>query len=216
MFELTPRDNMLLRGLHPDLQRVIRRAAQIAPFPFRITEGLRTAARQEQLVKSGASKTLNSRHLTGHAIDLVPLVDIDGDGKFESNELYHWPLYYRLAPAIKQAAKDEGVPIEWGGDWRSFKDGPHWQLPWSKYPTKAAGLVGTPMSGETEFAARAKEGGVVAALGSAASAPVLPDVIDSLTSQQSELTSGDWLRMAVAAAILGLTLYGVYRKVFAK
>jgi peptidoglycan L-alanyl-D-glutamate endopeptidase CwlK len=47
---------------------------------------------------------------------------------------WHWPHYHILAPAMKQAAAELRIPIEWGGDWRSFKDGPHWQLPWKSYP----------------------------------------------------------------------------------
>lgn len=121
-----------LDGAHPDLQRVIKRAATISDIDFTILEVLRTVERQKHLVATGASKTMNSRHLPGkngksHAVDVAPL---DDSGKVS----WSWPLYYKLAPIIKQAAKDEGVPIEWGGDWRSFKDGPHWQLPWASYP----------------------------------------------------------------------------------
>lgn len=121
-----------LDGAHPDLQRVIKRAAAISDIDFTILEVLRTVERQKHLVATGASKTMNSRHLPGkngksHAVDVAPL---DASGKVS----WSWPLYYKLAPIIKQAAKDEGVPIEWGGDWRSFKDGPHWQLPWAIYP----------------------------------------------------------------------------------
>lgn len=123
-----------LKGIHPDLRRVMDRALQEAPFDFRITEGLRTIERQKQLVAQGASKTMRSRHLTGHAVDLVPLVDMNNDGKVSAEEMYAWPLYHKLAPAIKAAAKAEGVPIEWGGDWTKFRDGPHWQLPWASYP----------------------------------------------------------------------------------
>lgn len=123
-----------LQGIHPDLRRVMDRALQEAPFDFRITEGLRTVERQKQLVAIGASKTMRSRHLTGHAVDLVPIVDLDKDGKVEAEEMYAWPLFYKLAPAIKAAAEAVGVRIEWGGDWKSFKDGPHWQLPWKSYP----------------------------------------------------------------------------------
>ncbi len=128
-----------LAGVHPDLVRVMNRALVIAPFDFRITEGLRSIERQRELVRIGASKTLNSRHLKarngfGHAVDLVPLVDLDKDGKIETEEMYAWPLYHKLAPAIKEAARLEGVPIEWGGDWKTFKDGPHWQLPFASYP----------------------------------------------------------------------------------
>jgi peptidoglycan L-alanyl-D-glutamate endopeptidase CwlK len=101
---------------------------------------LRTLERQKQLLAIGATTTLRSRHLPhpkdglSRAFDVVPLVDLDKDGKIETEEMYHWPLYHRLAPAMKQAAKDVGVPIEWGGDWKKFKDGPHWQLPWAAYP----------------------------------------------------------------------------------
>ncbi len=128
------RSEQLLRGVHPDLVRVMRAALAAAPFPFRITEGLRTIARQRQLVAIGASKTMRSRHLTGHAVDLVPLVDLDNDGKIETEEIYHWPLFHKLAPVIKAEAARLGIAIVWGGDWRTFKDGPHWELDRRKYP----------------------------------------------------------------------------------
>lgn len=123
-----------LKGVHPDLVRGMFRALQDAPFPFRVIDGLRTVARQRELVRIGASKTMRSRHLTGHAVDIVPLVDLDRDGRLETEELFNWPLINQLAPVVKAAFKAEGVPIEWGGDWRTFKDGPHWQLPWKVYP----------------------------------------------------------------------------------
>ena len=125
-FGLTVRDLKRLEGVHPDLVRVVRRAAQMSDLPFMVLEGLRTPARQKQLVAKGASKTMRSRHLTGHAVDIAPLLG----GKVS----WDWPLYHRLAPIVKRAAAAENVPIEWGGDWRTFKDGPHWQLPWAKYP----------------------------------------------------------------------------------
>ena len=129
-----------LQGVHPDLRRVMDRALQDAPFPFRVIDGLRTIERQRELVRIGASKTMNSRHLPhkqnglSHAVDIVPLVDLDRDGKIETEELFNWPLIRQLAPIVKAAAKAEGVQIEWGGDWRRFPDGPHWQLPWGEYP----------------------------------------------------------------------------------
>jgi len=133
-FTLTDRDKSFLKDVHPDLARAIAHAATRAPFRFRIIEGRRTLARQKQLLALKATKTLNSRHLTGHAVDLVPWVDLDGDGAVEGPEIYHWPLYHALAPSIKAAAEEARVPIEWGGDWKTFKDGPHWQLPWEHYP----------------------------------------------------------------------------------
>ncbi len=113
-----------LQGVHPDLVRVIRRAAAETRVPFAVVEGLRTLERQKQLKAAGATKILNSRHITGHAVDLVPL--IDGKARWD------WPLYHRLAPVIRAAARAEKVPLEWGGDWKSFPDAPHWQLPRKK------------------------------------------------------------------------------------
>jgi peptidoglycan L-alanyl-D-glutamate endopeptidase CwlK len=110
-----------LNGIHPDLRRVIDRALQDSPLDFVVIEGLRTKERQKQLLASGASKTLNSRHITGHAVDLVP---IGPNGK----AAFDWPLYDKLGPAVKAAAEKEEVDLVWGGDWTSFKDGPHFEL----------------------------------------------------------------------------------------
>lgn len=115
-----------LRGIHPDLRRVLDRALQEAPFDFIVIEGLRTFDRQRELYDQGASKTLKSRHLTGHAVDLLP-IGLNGPR-------FDWPLYNKLAPAVKKAAKTEGVKIAWGGDWTQFKDGPHFELDRSAYP----------------------------------------------------------------------------------
>jgi peptidoglycan L-alanyl-D-glutamate endopeptidase CwlK len=123
---VTPRDRARLNGVHPDLVRVVEAAAKITAVPFIVTEGKRTLARQKELVAAGASKTLNSRHLTGHAVDLAALVG--GEVRWD------WPLYSRIAAAMKDAAKTLGVAIVWGGDWRSFRDGPHFELDRKVYP----------------------------------------------------------------------------------
>lgn len=115
-----------LKGVHPDLVRVVKRAITMTPIDFSISCGLRTLAEQRLLVRTGKSTTLRSRHLTGHAIDFVALPN----GKV-SWEFKH---YRQIAAAFKAAAKLEKVPIEWGGDWKSFIDGPHIQLPWKQYP----------------------------------------------------------------------------------
>lgn len=116
-----------LSGIHPDLRRVIDRALRDSPVDFSVIEGLRTKERQAQLVKQGASKTMDSRHITGHAVDLVP---IGADGKAS----FAWPLYDILGPAVKAAAEAEGVALDWGGDWKSFRDGPHFELDRKTYP----------------------------------------------------------------------------------
>lgn len=125
-FKLSQRSLNRLQGVHPDLVKVVHRAIEITPVDFVVLEGLRTLARQKQLVAAGASKTMRSRHLTGHAVDLG--VWVGGQVRWD------WPLYHKLAAAVKQAAQEVQVPVEWGGDWRTFKDGPHWQLPWNRYP----------------------------------------------------------------------------------
>lgn len=125
--KLNARSETNMRGVHADLVKVVRRAAELSPVAFTVIEGLRTVDRQRQLVAQGASKTMNSRHITGHAVDLAPHRP-DGQIAFD------WPLYHKLAPAMKQAAKELGVSITWGGDWASFADGPHFELNRSVYP----------------------------------------------------------------------------------
>lgn len=125
-FAWDARSEKNLAGVHPDLVRVVTRARHLSAVPFIVTEGLRSAERQKQLVRAGASQTMNSRHLTGHAIDVAAMVG----GKIS----WDWPLYDRIAVAMKQAAEAAGVPIIWGGDWRTFKDGPHFELNRSTYP----------------------------------------------------------------------------------
>lgn len=132
-----------LNGVHPDLRRVIDRALQDGPLDFAVIEGLRTRKRQEQLVASGASQTMNSRHLTGHAVDLLPIDPVTGKGEFA------WPLYDQLGPAVKAAAKKEGVPIIWGGDWTSFKDGPHFELDRRVYDNSKWATSELPAQGRT-------------------------------------------------------------------
>lgn len=111
----------LLHGVHPDLCSVVRRAREITEF--RLTEGLRTLARQKQLKAQGKSRTLNSRHLTGHAVDVVDL-----KGSYAEADMR------RIAEAMKQAAAELSVPITWGGDWSTFCDTPHFELEWHAYP----------------------------------------------------------------------------------
>ncbi len=109
-----------LDTVHPDLKRVMLEAIENAPFDFGITEGLRTKERQQQLFNEGKSQTLNSRHLTGNAVDIVIFID---------NKVT-WDLkYYKvLSEHIKAVAKINDVPIVWGGDWKSFVDAVHFEL----------------------------------------------------------------------------------------
>jgi len=125
-FALGARSLSRLTGVHPDLVKVVQLAIRKSDLDFAVLEGVRTIDRQRQLFAQKATKTMNSRHLTGHAVDLAPV--INGDVSWD------WPLYNRLAKTVKAAAAELGIPITWGGDWRTFKDGPHWELPWAQYP----------------------------------------------------------------------------------
>lgn len=125
----------MLAGVHKDLVAVVNLASELTTVPFIVTEGSRTIERQKALVAKGASQTMNSRHLTGHAVDLAAWLDIDGDGAVDGGEVrWDWPLYAKIADAMKKAAAQLDVKIVWGGDWRSFKDGPHFELDRKVYP----------------------------------------------------------------------------------
>ena len=125
MFALGPRSKMRLNGVHPDLVKVVERAIQISTVDFTVLEGVRSLERQKALFEAGASQTMNSRHLTGHAVDLGAWVDNQLD--------WSWPLYVRIAGAMKMAAQELNIPIECGIDWK-MRDGPHHQLSWKAYP----------------------------------------------------------------------------------
>ncbi|HBD3529873.1 M15 family metallopeptidase [Escherichia coli] len=119
-FRFSCRSERNLEGVKPQLVAVVRRALELTEVDFGITEGLRTKERQKQLVAEGKSQTMNSRHLTGDAVDVVAWVG--------SQVSWDWPLYEKIAQAFKQAAAELGTAIEWGGDWKTLKDGPHFQL----------------------------------------------------------------------------------------
>ena len=125
MFKLSQKSLDRLSGVHPDLVAVVKRAIEITEVDFAVLEGVRSLARQEQLFKAGGSTTMRSRHLTGHAVDL---------GAYVGQIRWDWPLYDKIALTMKAAAIELQIAIEWGGDWRTFKDGPHFQLTWEAYP----------------------------------------------------------------------------------
>lgn len=115
-----------LEGIHPDLRKVVDRALELSEVDFIVTEGLRTYVRQVQLVREGASKTLKSRHLTGHAVDVIA---------YENGQVnYNADLMRKIAVAFKAASAELQIPIRWGGDWKSFVDTPHFELDKERYP----------------------------------------------------------------------------------
>lgn len=114
-----------LLGVRSELVAVVRLALLISPIDFAVIEGLRTHKRQKELVAAGASWTLDSRHLTGHAVDLAPYVG--------GSIRWDWPLYYQLAAAMKSAAAELKTPVNWGGHWK-VRDGPHFELDRKAFP----------------------------------------------------------------------------------
>lgn len=131
--KLTALSAKRLEGLDTRLVAVVKRAAELTTQDFQVVEGLRTLSRQRELVKKGASKTLRSRHLTGHAVDLV--------AKIGGRDSWEFPLFGPIADAMFAAAKELGIRIRWGADWDSdgnlkeerFVDTPHFEMPRQVY-----------------------------------------------------------------------------------
>lgn len=153
-FVLGTRSKQRLKGVHPHLVAVVCGAIQLTEIDFTVLEGLRTVERQRELVRTGASQTMSSRHITGHAVDL---------GAYVAGAVqWEWALYPRIADAVRRAALELGTPIRWGGGWyllndctslaaierkvaayvserraqkrKAFLDGPHFELPANRYP----------------------------------------------------------------------------------
>lgn len=128
-----------LAGVKPTLAAVVREASARSAVPFTVIEGLRSKERQAQLVKQGASKTMNSKHLTGDAVDLWPLgpdgKNLPSDAAFprgsaaaKAADKALWDGLRAISKVMKDVAQERGVKLTWGGDWESFPDGPHFQL----------------------------------------------------------------------------------------
>lgn len=139
MVKLSAASEEKLKGVHPDLIRVVKKAALLCDQPFVVFEGVRSVERERSLIAKGFSKLKNPfrcRHvptkdakygLVSHAVDLVPL-------NAAGQPVWDWKLIPPIARAMKAAAISEHVTLEWGGEWKTIKDGPHYQLPWSLYP----------------------------------------------------------------------------------
>lgn len=154
MYQLGAASINELQGVHPHLVAVVKRAIELSQQDFAVHDGIRNLEQQQQLVAAGASKTLDSRHISGHAVDLVPYIN----GKLR----WEWPPIYQIAVAVRQAAQELAIPIRWGGAWdidfsqssaspeqlvtdysarrrqanqSVFIDGPHFELPKSHYPS---------------------------------------------------------------------------------
>lgn len=152
-FEFSEKSVKELNGVHADLIAVVKRALELSVQDFAVHDGLRTLEEQKKHVAAGAAETLDSRHLSGHAVDLVPLIN----GKLR----WSWPPIYKIADAIRMAARELSIPLRWGGAWdvafansddspedlrddysnrrkkagkKVFLDGVHFELPKKQYP----------------------------------------------------------------------------------
>lgn len=121
-FQLSQKSLERLKGVNENLVKVVKKAIQISPYDFMVVEGLRTIETQKKYVAEGKSKTMNSYHLTGHAVDLAPLENGSIDWNNKKGQ------FDEVARAMKKAANELGIKIEWGGDWKSFVDKPHFQI----------------------------------------------------------------------------------------
>ena len=120
MFKLSKKSLGKLSEVNSDLQKLVKSAIGLSTIDFGISEGMRTKERQQLLYDSGKSQTMNSRHLTGHAVDVYAWKDGAVSWEFED--------YETINVAFSQAAKLTNTPFVWGGSWKSFKDGPHFEL----------------------------------------------------------------------------------------
>ena len=128
-FSLSKRSLKELEGVHPDLLEVLMLAGEYCceeGVDFIITDGCRTIEEQEAFVAAGKSRTMHSRHLNGLAVDFVALV--------AGRVTYDLSAMKKIADCFKRAAQKRRVPINWGGDWKTFKDTPHIELDKERYP----------------------------------------------------------------------------------
>jgi peptidoglycan L-alanyl-D-glutamate endopeptidase CwlK len=151
-FTLGAKSLQELDGVHPELVKVVKRAIELTEQDFSVNDGKRTIEEQRHYLESGATTTMDSRHLTGHAVDLVPYIN----GKLR----WEWGPIYKITAAMQNSAAELNIPIRWGGVWdrelaqlhdfeqdvaayvsrrkaigkKAFLDGPHYELPKQKYP----------------------------------------------------------------------------------
>lgn len=130
-----------LQTVHPDLRKVILALAEESPLWFIVTEGVRTRERQKELFLAKKTKTMNSRHLAhpddglSRAVDLAVWEDRDADKVVDADELsWKFSKYMELAAAVQVIATRLDIPVMWGGNWPTFKDGPHFELKRARYP----------------------------------------------------------------------------------
>jgi peptidoglycan L-alanyl-D-glutamate endopeptidase CwlK len=188
-----------LDGVHPDLVALVERTGDLYHGDFMVTEGLRTLARQKKLKEQKRSKTLNSRHLTGHAVDLAPIID----GDIPWQDAKQW---IPLANAMKQAAKEAGVKIVWGGSWGW--DSPHFELDRKQYPaTDPTGEK--PYKPKVALQSRTVQGSAVAGAGGLG---LMGDAAMSLEEAQDHLSAGTIVGFVLGGVVVAGALWVLWAR----
>lgn len=135
MYKLSEKSLTALAGCEEDIKIIVNEA--IAFVDLTVLEGLRSKERQAELVRCGASKTLNSRHLANasgksEAVDLAPYPI---DWKDMSRFFYFAGFIVGLSKALKAQGRIKRSlvsGVDWDGDFNlkehSFLDGPHFEL----------------------------------------------------------------------------------------
>ena len=108
-YKLSTKSQERLIGVEPELKEIVYEAIKVTKIDFGVIEGLRTEEKQKQLVESGASQTMKSKHLEGRAVDLMAY--IGGRGSWELS------VYDEIADAMKEAAIKVDVAVRWGAAW---------------------------------------------------------------------------------------------------
>ena len=123
----------LLAKVEPDLVKTLTKAYD---GTFVVVYGIRTIQEEQQAIKTGHSTTMHSRHLpdTKGLSAAVDVASVSANGQPSWAPGHEQPVFGLIATKVKQAAQERNIPVEWGGDWLTFKDWGHFQLPWKEYP----------------------------------------------------------------------------------
>lgn len=130
MFKFSQKSLDNLKGVKPELVKVVQRALELSPEDFGVREGLRTVEQQRENVRKGVSQTMNSKHITGDAVDLYP-------SKLPVGWQTNPKVWLPVMTAVKKAGDELGVKLRFGINWKNdpnlpietkFIDAPHVEL----------------------------------------------------------------------------------------
>ncbi|MFG1226016.1 M15 family metallopeptidase [Xanthobacter wiegelii] len=205
-FVLSERSEKNLAHVHPDLVRIVRRAAEISSAPFEVVDGARTVEEQRVNIRNGVSKTMNSRHIIA-ANGYAHAVDIALRAKTDVAMFSPAVAREKIAPVMKQAARELRVPIEWGGDWKGSWDTPHWQLPWKAYPARATVAEvaeSPPVTGSTGARSAIVKAGAVGAPGGGLTYDSFTALMSQVDDAHQRISMGTVFGLMAGLALLAV------------